>query len=220
MRLLIAAAGGYTAYLIVGLFLNVAPDFRRQKRQPRPGRIQKWLAQAVTVGPQARELLGGSPHNSMAAVAAQAVGTADRIAVLGSGIMATAVVDGLLLLPAPPEVALSGSMSITPRRTMATASPILMAPAESRSAAITEAATPVPRVKRVSTARRASWFTRSRPIVSTLRRSASLAISSPYTSVRSSDFKVLSPWMPSRNRAARLSAVSRYRALTEAKRFS
>jgi glutamyl-tRNA reductase len=40
----------------------------------------------------------------MAAVAAQAVGTAGRVAVLGSGIMGTAVVEGLLLLPAPPAV--------------------------------------------------------------------------------------------------------------------
>jgi glutamyl-tRNA reductase len=40
----------------------------------------------------------------MAAVAAQAVGTAGRVAVLGSGVMADAVVEGLGLLPAPPLV--------------------------------------------------------------------------------------------------------------------
>lgn len=45
MRLLIAAAGGYTAYLIVGLFLNVAPDFRRPSRTRRTGKLQAWLAQ-------------------------------------------------------------------------------------------------------------------------------------------------------------------------------
>lgn len=68
------------------------------------GVFARALETAVAVGRQARELLPGSPHNSMAAVAAQAVGTADRVAVLGSGIMGTAVVDGLLLLPAPPAV--------------------------------------------------------------------------------------------------------------------
>jgi glutamyl-tRNA reductase len=68
------------------------------------GLFARLLESAVSVGRQARELLPGSPHNSMAAVAAQAMGTADRVAVLGSGIMATAVVDGLLLLPAPPEI--------------------------------------------------------------------------------------------------------------------
>ncbi|MGH3649686.1 MAG: hypothetical protein ACRDU9_03175 [Acidimicrobiia bacterium] len=68
------------------------------------GVFARLLESAVGVGRQARELLPSSPHNSMAAVAAQAVGTAERVAVLGSGIMATAVVDGLQQLPAPPEV--------------------------------------------------------------------------------------------------------------------
>lgn len=68
------------------------------------GVFAKVLETAVAAGRQARELLPSSPHNSMAAVAAQAVGTADRVAVLGSGIMATAVVEGLMLLPAPPRV--------------------------------------------------------------------------------------------------------------------
>ena len=68
------------------------------------GLFARLLEGAVSIGRQARELLPGSPHNSMAAVAAQVVGTADRVAVLGSGIMATAVVDGLALLPAPPQV--------------------------------------------------------------------------------------------------------------------
>lgn len=68
------------------------------------GLFARLLESAVSVGRKARELLPGSPHNSMAAVAAQVVGTADRVAVLGSGIMATAVVEGLLLLPAPPEI--------------------------------------------------------------------------------------------------------------------
>lgn len=68
------------------------------------GVFARLLESAVATGRQARELLPGSPHNSMAAVAAQAVGTAERVAVLGSGIMATAVVEGLAQLPAPPMV--------------------------------------------------------------------------------------------------------------------
>lgn len=68
------------------------------------GLFAKLLESAVSVGRQAREALPGSPHNSMAAVAAQVVGGVDRVAILGSGIMATAVVDGLLLLPAPPQI--------------------------------------------------------------------------------------------------------------------
>ncbi|MEE9227453.1 MAG: hypothetical protein V3U47_00625 [Acidimicrobiia bacterium] len=62
------------------------------------------LETAVSVGRQARDLIPGSPHNSMAAVAAQTIGSANRVAVLGWGIMATAVVEGLLQLPAPPHV--------------------------------------------------------------------------------------------------------------------
>ena len=68
------------------------------------GLFARLLETGVSVGRQARDLLPGSPHNSMAAVAAQTVGSAGRVAVLGSGIMATAVVEGLLQLPAPPEV--------------------------------------------------------------------------------------------------------------------
>jgi len=68
------------------------------------GVFARLLETAVATGRHARELLPGSPHNSMAAVAAQAVGTSSRVAVLGSGIMATAVVEGLTLLPAPPEI--------------------------------------------------------------------------------------------------------------------
>jgi len=68
------------------------------------GVFARVLETAVGTGRQARELLPKSPHNSMAAVAAQTVGASDRVAVLGSGIMATAVVDGLMQLPAPPRV--------------------------------------------------------------------------------------------------------------------
>jgi glutamyl-tRNA reductase len=68
------------------------------------GLTAKLLETAVAVGRQARELLPDSPHDSMAAVAAQVVGGADRVAVLGAGLMAQAVVMGLLGLPAPPDV--------------------------------------------------------------------------------------------------------------------
>lgn len=68
------------------------------------GVFARVLETAVATGRQARELLPKSPHNSMAAVAAQTVGAADRVAVLGSGIMATAVLDGLIQLPAPPKI--------------------------------------------------------------------------------------------------------------------
>lgn len=68
------------------------------------GIFGKLLETAVSVGRQAREIIGDSPHDSMAAVAAQIVGNANRVAVLGSGAMATAVVRALQGLPAPPEI--------------------------------------------------------------------------------------------------------------------
>lgn len=68
------------------------------------GLFTKVLESAVSIGRQARELLPGSPHDSMAAVAAQVVGGHGRVAVIGSGLMSTAVVTGLLGLPAPPEI--------------------------------------------------------------------------------------------------------------------
>lgn len=68
------------------------------------GLFARLLESAVGVGRQAREVLPGSPHNSMAAVAAQAIGRVERVAVFGSGVMATAVVEALQLLPAPPRV--------------------------------------------------------------------------------------------------------------------
>lgn len=68
------------------------------------GLFARLLEAAVSNGRQARELLPSSPHNSMAAVAAQATALADRVAVLGSGIMATAVVEALRQLPAPPHI--------------------------------------------------------------------------------------------------------------------
>jgi glutamyl-tRNA reductase len=68
------------------------------------GLFIKLLETAVSVGRQARQLLPESPHDSMAAVAAQVVGWADRVAVLGAGSMARSVVAGLMALPAPPVI--------------------------------------------------------------------------------------------------------------------
>ncbi len=45
MRLLVAVAGGFTAYLIIGLFLGVAPTFERRSRPRREAKLQRWLAQ-------------------------------------------------------------------------------------------------------------------------------------------------------------------------------
>ena len=45
MRLLVALAGGFTAYLIVGLLLGVAPTFGRSRRRPRNARLRRWLNQ-------------------------------------------------------------------------------------------------------------------------------------------------------------------------------
>ncbi|HSJ27977.1 MAG TPA: hypothetical protein VLB67_07175 [Acidimicrobiia bacterium] len=68
------------------------------------GIFAKLLETAVAVGRQARETLPDSPHDSMGAVAAQVVGFVERVAVLGSGAMATSVVRALQGLPAPPAV--------------------------------------------------------------------------------------------------------------------
>lgn len=45
MRLLIAAAGGFTAYLLTGLLVGSAPTFHRTKRQAEEGKLQRWLSQ-------------------------------------------------------------------------------------------------------------------------------------------------------------------------------
>ena len=60
MRLLIALAGGFTAYLIAGLLLGVAPTFARPVRRRRHGRLARWLSQV------------GSPLTSIQFVAASA----------------------------------------------------------------------------------------------------------------------------------------------------
>lgn len=68
------------------------------------GTFDRLLEGAVAAGRQARELLPASPHDSLASVAAQIVGGLDHVAVVGSGLMATAAANALLSLAAPPSV--------------------------------------------------------------------------------------------------------------------
>ncbi len=68
------------------------------------GGFLRLIEGAVAVGREARRLLDPSPHDTMAAVAAQMVGSAPEVAVFGSGTMAAAVVAALFGLPAPPRV--------------------------------------------------------------------------------------------------------------------
>lgn len=69
------------------------------------GHFSKLLESAVATGREARQMLPASPHMSMASVAAQLVGTSDRVAVIGTGQMGKAVTEALLSLPARPLVA-------------------------------------------------------------------------------------------------------------------
>ena len=68
------------------------------------GLFAKLLETMVSIGRQARELLPGSAHASIAAVAAEVVAGSPQVAVLGSGLMSTAVATSLRALPHPPEV--------------------------------------------------------------------------------------------------------------------
>lgn len=70
------------------------------------GGFLKVLESAVASGRRARETMETSPHDTMAAVAAQMVGTHPAVAVVGTGTMATAVVAALGALPAPPRVSM------------------------------------------------------------------------------------------------------------------
>lgn len=64
----------------------------------------KLMESAVAAGREARQSMPSSPHDTMAAVAAQVVGSAPEVAVVGSGTMARSVVEALTGLPAPPKV--------------------------------------------------------------------------------------------------------------------
>lgn len=77
------------------------------------GLFVKLLETAIATGRGARDLLPEMPQDSMAAVAAEAVSGADRVAVLGSGVMARAVVRHVRALPSPPAVTI---VARTPER--------------------------------------------------------------------------------------------------------
>ena len=68
------------------------------------GLFSKLLQESVALGRKARQLLPESPHASLAAIAAQIVGGVDRVAVLGSGTMSSAIIGALRELPAPPSL--------------------------------------------------------------------------------------------------------------------
>lgn len=73
---------------------------------PVDGAFLKLIESAVAAGRRARDVMDTSPHDTMAALAAQMVGTHEEVAVVGSGTMAAAVVAALGALPAPPRVAM------------------------------------------------------------------------------------------------------------------
>ncbi|HEX2155353.1 MAG TPA: hypothetical protein VHL52_15415 [Acidimicrobiia bacterium] len=68
------------------------------------GWFTKLMESAVAAGRAARDLMPSSPHDTMAALAAQMVGGARQVAVVGSGTMARSVIEALAALPAPPEL--------------------------------------------------------------------------------------------------------------------
>lgn len=68
------------------------------------GTFAKLIESAVATGREVRALLGHSPHDTMAAIAAQMVGSVEEAVVVGSGTMATAVTEALAALPAPPHI--------------------------------------------------------------------------------------------------------------------
>lgn len=70
------------------------------------GSFLKLLEAAVAAGRELRAELGTSPHDTMAAIAAQIVGAVEEVAVVGSGTMATAVAAALAALPVPPRIRL------------------------------------------------------------------------------------------------------------------
>jgi glutamyl-tRNA reductase len=89
--------------------VEVLAQFRQAlSRLREAGPTERWfvrlLESAVAAGREARQAMPSSPHDTMAAVAAQVVGSAGQVAVIGAGTMARAVVEALVGLPAPPRV--------------------------------------------------------------------------------------------------------------------
>lgn len=70
------------------------------------GIFSRLMEALISIGRRGRELIPGSAHASMGTIAAQVVGPAAEVAILGSGTMATAVAGALRSLPAPPRVTL------------------------------------------------------------------------------------------------------------------
>ena len=95
---------------------RVAIEQFHESGQP-SGLFWRLLQESIAIGRQARDLLPESPHASLAAVAAQTVGRAERVAVLGSGAMSSAVVSAVADLPAPPPITV---VARTPDRVTAT----------------------------------------------------------------------------------------------------
>ncbi|MET0830838.1 MAG: hypothetical protein ABWY62_00540 [Acidimicrobiia bacterium] len=90
----------------IEILTQVRHAVRRASDDPdTEGTFSKLLEAAVASGRLARESFPSSPHDSLAAVAAQVVGDREAVAVFGSGVMAAAVIDALAQLPAPPRVA-------------------------------------------------------------------------------------------------------------------
>lgn len=67
------------------------------------GNFAKLLQCGIGAGRRARELMPARPHDSLGSVAAELAATADRVAILGAGDMAMAVLRGLAALPVPPK---------------------------------------------------------------------------------------------------------------------
>jgi len=97
MRLLIAAAGGVTVTVILGLFLGAVPTLPRRSRRRRPGRLAAWLAQV------------GSPLTPLRFLAASAALGAAAWAVL-------ALVVGEWFTPIFPAAATGASLAWTYER--------------------------------------------------------------------------------------------------------
>lgn len=87
---------------VLAQFRQAVSDLRAAG--PTDGGFLKLLESSVAVGREARQAMPSSPHDTMAAVAAQVVGSAEQVAVIGAGTMARSVVEALAGLPAPPRV--------------------------------------------------------------------------------------------------------------------
>lgn len=98
--------------------VEVLTQFREAVATARDGgAVSGWalklLESAIAAGRSVRRVLPPSPYGSLADVAAGFIDDADRVAVLGSGVMASAVVSSLLALEPSPEVTMVARRSPT-----------------------------------------------------------------------------------------------------------